>query len=267
MINKSRLLVVATITLLAACVSDDDLTQVQSQVSRLQGKVSHLEGQLAQSKEELALTKGELAVVKEQRVVRLPTGAPLEMRARNESVSNRSSSTSTASASDTAYSQAVQQYKSGNTQGAIVAFEHFLASYPNAQYRNEALFYLGQAAYTSRDYYRAQQALETLVFQPTNGQVNQSAARLLQNVYQAQGNTGDAEKLEAYLRSYNQQQTPVMPRSAETPAAPTTLTPPVVETPKSSAVVPTAADEVQKQVETIIEKTDPKPVRPVFVTQ
>lgn len=254
MINKSRLLVVATVTLLAACVSDDDLTHVQSQVSRLQGKVSHLEGQLAQSKEELALTKGELAVVKEQRVVRLPTGAPMETRARNRHTPNDNSGTPDSDAA--AFNTAVQQYKSGDVQGAIVAFDEFNRSYPNSRYRSQSLFYLGQAAYTLRDYYRAQQALEPLVFQPVNGRINEPAARLLALVYQAQGNNDDKARLAEYVQSLSQSPASSSSSGSGVSAINTTN-------------VPTTAQQVEQTANgVIIESNIPsatKPLRPNLI--
>lgn len=206
------LLFSATAALLSGCVSDSDLVSVQSNVSRLNQRVGNLEN-------ELSSTKAELAIVKEQRVVRLPTGAPTQTQARNTA-----SPSYAMSSEDQSFSAAINQYKSGDTQGAIVALTQFNDTYPNSSHRNEALFTLGQAAYTVRDYNRAQQALEPLAFQPTNGQVNQPAVALLQKVYQAQGNTADASRLTGYIQSLSQptatQTAPVTTGSVIMEAAP-----------------------------------------------
>lgn len=240
--KKSFTFLILTTAVISGCVSNKDFQQMQSQVFGLQTKVERLEGQLSRSKEELAATKGELAVVKEQRLVRLPTGAPTEMRQRQ---------TAPVDAQTQRYNDAVAQYKSGDVAGAIGAFEAFVNSYPNAAQRGDALFYLGQAAYTVRDFSRAQQALEPLVFQPVNGQINEPAARLLKMVYQAQGNSADEARLNDYLQTLSQ--------PAEQPNAATEEAIPAVPQP------PRAAQPAPQNSGVIIEQA--QPLRPALINQ
>lgn len=253
-INYRLVTGISLTTILTGCVTGSDLREVQSQVDNLQRQVRSLEGQLVRSNEELVQTQGELAIVKKQRVVRLPTGAPTETRARSNSAPNY-----TASNEESTFNQAVNQYKSGDVQGAIRAFEQFNARYPDSAKRGQSLFYLGQAAYTVRDYTRAQQALEVLAFQPTNGQVNQPAVRLLKMVYQAQGNSADEVRLNHYLQTLSQSNIQSnVPGNTLTPTASKSATSVLLSSPSATSAknAPIIESKPQQQ--------QPQPLRPVI---
>lgn len=199
MMKKHLLLILVGTILLGGCAS----SRLETQVVDLSRKVNSLERELNQ-------TKAELASIRDKRTVRLPTGAPTTTQAR----SNKPPAY-TLSPEEKAYEAALSQYKSGDAQGAVDAFSNFLQRYPNAKQRDAALFNLGQAAYTVRDYPRARQALETLVYQPQSGTSNSKAVQLLQRVYRAEGNSAGDNYLGEYLQSLQ------TPNQTSLPLAPT----------------------------------------------
>lgn len=189
--KKQLYLCVLSVTVLSGCVSSSEFDAVQSQVLTLHQKVGALSRELVRVEEELNLVKG-------QRVVRLPTGAPTDTEAR------RSTPPAYAlSPEEKAFQAAESQYQSGDAQGAVTEFSQFIQQYPNAKQRDRALFYLGQSAYTIRDYARARTALETLVYQPSGGQTEAKAVDLLQKVYTAEGNTAGMARLAEYIQALN----------------------------------------------------------------
>ncbi len=172
--------------LLAGCVSEDDLMRVQSQVNQLNS-------QLQASKNELQAVKRELAVVKGQRVVRLPTGAPMATRERSTERPNYEMSEQ-----ERLYDSAIKNYKSGNVSSAIQQFEQFVKYYSDDKNYTNALYYLGEAHYTMRHYEQAQKILEVLVYQTPTNKLNFNAITLLEKVYQAQGNKEKLDELNKF---------------------------------------------------------------------
>ncbi|PIE46171.1 MAG: hypothetical protein CSA45_00405 [Gammaproteobacteria bacterium] len=174
--KKNRFIAIALI-FLAGCASDE----LQRQVNHLTTTVNRLESNVSNLQREL----GE---IKRKGVVRLPTGSPTHIEAR-------------VSPEESDFNQALQRYKSGDIAGGMDAFERFNSQYPNARRHAEALYYLGQGNYTMRNYARAQQVLEELVYQTPNRQPSQQALQLLASVYRAQGNTAKLQALQSYLKT------------------------------------------------------------------
>ncbi len=193
MMKKPLAIMTTAALLLTGCVvSERDFYAVQSQVSRLEHQVGNLKGELNRSNAELAQTKGELAKVKKQRVIRLPTGAPTTTRERNANASNEAQ----------LLNAAVRQYKAGDVDGALSSFQRFNQNYPQSVYREKALFYQGQAAYTARDFAGARAVLEPLVFQAKK--VNPPVVRLLKMVYLAQNDTASEARLNQHVQKLTQ---------------------------------------------------------------
>lgn len=216
---------------LGGCVSGSDFAQVQSEVSSLRGQVSQLETQVNVLQEELSVVKG-------QRVVRLPTGAPLQTRPRKSTppayqqprvsdaqttqtaAVNPVPATATTTAAEPAptseegqYNAAIQTYRSGNAKAAIGQLEQFNADYPNSRYQSDVLYYLGEANYTVRDFSRAQAVLEELVYQTPLTEINPKAPDLLRKVYQAKGQSAKVSELNRHLDSLRN---PVVPTPEST---------------------------------------------------
>ncbi len=176
-------------TVLGGCVSNDDLSGLQSQVSRLDSQVASL-------KSTVSVLQNELAVVKGQRVVRLPTGAPTKTRKRSAEQPSYA-----VSDEQKQLDSAIAMYKSGDIKSAVSQLEQFNVNYPNSKHHGDVLYYLGSAYYTLRDYNRAQQVLEELVYQSPMNQVSPKALALLEKVYSASGNTNKLKELKGFMQN------------------------------------------------------------------
>ncbi len=183
-----KLFAVLMISLLSGCVNDSDFSQLQSQVNQLNTKLTTAEN-------ELQVLKKEVAEVKNQRVVRLPTGAPSATRQRNEK------SPYGASEPELLLSKAMEDYKSGNVQSAIKQLEYFGQTYANDKDYIKAMYYLGEAHYTIRHYDKAQKILESLVYQSSSGQLDEKSINLLEKIYTAQGNESKINELNNFKNS------------------------------------------------------------------
>lgn len=190
MLKKTTLMMTA-VGLLSGCVSDSDFTALQSQVNRLNAKLSTTENQLQSLQQELTVVKG-------QRVVRLPTGAPMAKRQRNTQQPDYA-----VSEEQRLFNAALASYKGGNIQSAIQQFGQFSQQYPNDKNYADALYYLGEANYTIRDYQQAQQVLETLVYQTPSAQLNPNAVALLEKVYRARGESAKLNELKRFRQNLN----------------------------------------------------------------
>lgn len=190
MLKKTTLMMTA-VGLLSGCVSDSDFTALQSQVNRLNAKLNTTENQLQSLQQELTVVKG-------QRVVRLPTGAPMAKRQRNTQQPDYA-----VSEEQRLFNAALASYKGGNIQSAIQQFGQFSQQYPNDKNYADALYYLGEANYTIRDYQQAQQVLETLVYQTPSTQLNPNAVALLEKVYRARGESAKLNELKRFRQNLN----------------------------------------------------------------
>lgn len=188
---KKMTLMMTAVGLLSGCVSDSDFTALQSQVNRLNAKLSTTENQLQSLQQELTVVKG-------QRVVRLPTGAPMAKRQRNTQQPDYA-----VSEEQRLFNAALASYKGGNIQSAIQQFGQFSQQYPNDKNYADALYYLGEANYTIRDYQQAQQVLETLVYQTPSTQLNPNAMVLLEKVYRARGESTKLNELKRFRQNLN----------------------------------------------------------------
>lgn len=199
--NTHKATIVALLaTLVSGCVSDADFAALNSQVNTLTAKNNSLQN-------ELTTVKKELAAVKEQRVVRLPTGAPTQTKARSTTPPAY-----TQSEDERLFNEAVKTYRSGDVQTAVQQLEQFNSRYPNAKQHTQVLFYLGQANYTMRDYNRAQQVLEELVYQTPPNSLSNKAANLLLRVYQAQNNSAKVNELNSFIQYQQVPQTQQAPQ-------------------------------------------------------
>lgn len=171
--------------LLGGCVSSSDFAATQSQVNQLTQKVSTLETTVQHLQE----------AVKGQRVVRLPTGAPMRtiQRSQHQALNN---------AEENSYQSATQLYNSGDMAAAINAFEQFNSTYPDSPRRADALFYLGQAYYAQRRYNEAILPLESLIYQMPSQQVNTKALTLLKRLYQLRGNREKLAELNSFIQRH-----------------------------------------------------------------
>jgi tol-pal system protein YbgF len=102
-----------------------------------------------------------------------------------------------------AYEAALNQFKLGNYQLSIAAFQNFLATYPDSQQVSSAQYWIGNAYYALRDYKMAIAAQQTLLASwPTSAK----APDALLNIASCQAEMGEAkaarETLQTLLKKY-----------------------------------------------------------------
>lgn len=102
-----------------------------------------------------------------------------------------------------AYEAALNQFKLGNYQSSVAAFQSFLATYPDSQQVSSAQYWIGNAYYALRDYKMAIAAQQkVLASWPDSAKAPDS----LLNIASCQAEMGDAraarETLQTLLKKY-----------------------------------------------------------------
>jgi len=102
-----------------------------------------------------------------------------------------------------AYEAALNQFKLGNYQSSVAAFQNFLATYPNSQQLSSAQYWIGNAYYALRDYKTAIAAQQKVL---ASWPDSAKAPDALLNVASCQAEMGEAkaarETLQALLKKY-----------------------------------------------------------------
>src|SRR5471030_178748 len=138
---------------------------VEERLSRIETLVQERAIELAklidELKQELARMRGQLEV-QANRIETLDRRqkdlyVDLDARLRKLEASAQAQEKQAASAPDPAaegkaYEAALNQFKLGNYQSSVVAFQGFLASYPNSPQVSSAQYWIGNAYYALRDY-------------------------------------------------------------------------------------------------------------------
>jgi tol-pal system protein YbgF len=102
-----------------------------------------------------------------------------------------------------AYESALNQFKLGNYQSSVAAFQNYLATYPDSQQVSSAQYWIGNAYYALRDYKMAIAAQQKLLASwPTSAK----APDALLNIASCQAETGEAkaarDTLQSVLKKY-----------------------------------------------------------------
>ncbi|TAK68131.1 MAG: tol-pal system protein YbgF [Betaproteobacteria bacterium] len=102
-----------------------------------------------------------------------------------------------------AYEAALNQFKLGNYQSSVAAFQNFLATYPNSQQLSSAQYWIGNAYYALRDYKSAIAAQQKVL---ASWPDSAKAPDALLNIASCQAEIGEAkaarETLQALLKKY-----------------------------------------------------------------
>ena len=102
-----------------------------------------------------------------------------------------------------AYEAALNQFKLGNYQSSIAAFQSFLAGYPNSPQLSSAQYWIGNAYYALRDYKTAIAAQQKVL---ASWPDSPKAPDALLNIASCQAEMGEAkaarESLQALLKKY-----------------------------------------------------------------
>jgi tol-pal system protein YbgF len=102
-----------------------------------------------------------------------------------------------------AYEAALNQFKIGNYQSSVAAFQNFLATYPESQQVSSAQYWIGNAYYALRDYKTAIAAQQKLL---ASWPDSAKAPDAMLNIASCQAEMGDAkaarETLQALVKKY-----------------------------------------------------------------
>ncbi len=102
-----------------------------------------------------------------------------------------------------AYEAALNQFKLGNYQSSVAAFQSFLAGYPDSQQVSSAQYWIGNAYYALRDYKTAIAAQQKVLASWPN---SAKAPDALLNIASCQAEMGEVkaarETLQSLLRKY-----------------------------------------------------------------
>lgn len=195
------------IALLTGCVSDDDFIASQQRVVELNREVDSL-------RTELSNLKLSLNEVKDRKFVKLPTGSPTQVEARQQRPTTQTGTQTTMANTDASaieqpnaladddlamYQDALATYKSGDIANGVTQLARYRKEYPSGQKFEEASYYLAQAYFAERNYSYAALVLEPLVFNKPRESVNVSVAKLLRQVYQNSNNTQKLAELDQLM--------------------------------------------------------------------
>lgn len=102
-----------------------------------------------------------------------------------------------------AYESALNQFKLGNYQSSVAAFQNFLATYPNSQQLSGAQYWIGNAYYALRDYKTAIAAQQKVL---ASWPDSAKAPDALLNIASSQSEMGEVkaarESLQSLLKKY-----------------------------------------------------------------
>lgn len=170
----------AVLALGCAGVSPEQYNATQNQLIRLQSKVAQLENrQNAIQKNLAALSKG----------VRLPSGVAAV-------ATNRRGETAV-TPNNGGYEAALAQYRAGDVQGAIQAFERLLNRGVSGEKAVMSQYWLGDAYYNLRDYDMAGRYLGAfLKANPSSNRAQSAMMKLIESL-RALGREQDADILSA----------------------------------------------------------------------
>lgn len=189
--------------------AEERLAKVETLV---QDRSIDLARQIDEMKQDLARMRGQIEVQAHQietldrRQKDLYTD--LDARLRKLEASAQAQQKQAASAPDPAaeakvYESALNQFKLGNYQSSIAAFQNFLATYPDSQQVSSAQYWVGNAYYALRDYKMAVAAQQKLL---ASWPDSAKAPDALLNIASCQAELGDAraarETLQGVLKKY-----------------------------------------------------------------
>jgi tol-pal system protein YbgF len=188
---------------------DERLAKIESM---LQDRSIELAKLIEELKQELARMRGQIEVQANQIETldrrQKDLYVDLDTRLRKIEASVQAQEKQAASAPDPAaeakaYEAALNQFKLGNYQSSVAAFQNFLATYPDSPQVSSAQYWIGNAYYALRDYKMAIAAQQKLLASwPTSAK----APDALLNIASCQSETGEAkaarDTLQSVLKKY-----------------------------------------------------------------
>ena len=189
--------------------AEDRLSKIEGQA---QDRAIDISRQIDELKQELARMRGDIEVQGHQidtldrRQKDLYTD--LDARLRKLEAGAQAQEQQAASAPDPvaegkAYEAALNQFKLGNYQASVAAFQGFLAAYPDSQQVSSAQYWIGNAYYALRDYKTAIAAQQKVL---TSWPGSAKAPDAMLNIASCQAELGETraarETLQALVKKY-----------------------------------------------------------------
>ena len=195
--------------------ADNRVARLEDGFARLEGALRDRVLDLAQSIDEL---KRDLAGLRGQIEVLVNQGGTLERRqkdlyvdldarmrkleqAQNQIVEKAAQVERDVQTEKQNYETALNQFKVGNYQASIAAFQTFMVNYPNSQLVPSAQYWVGNAYYALRDYKVAIAAQEKVL---KSWPDNSKAPDAMLNIASAQAELGDQKSARETLRVLTQ---------------------------------------------------------------
>ena len=196
--------------------AEERLSRIETLLSRIETLVQDRAIEVAklidELKQDLALMHGQIEV-QANKIETLDRRqkdlyVDLDARLRKFEASAQAQEKQAASAPDPlaegkAYEAALNQFKLGNYQSSVAAFQNFLATYPNSQQVPSAQYWIGNAYYALRDYKTAIAAQQKVL---ASWPESAKAPDALLNIASCQAEMGEVkaarETLQSLLKKY-----------------------------------------------------------------
>lgn len=167
---------------------------LQADISRMRGEVEMLQNQSEGGKSQSRALYGDL----EKRIAALETLGGV-----GAAGGAAPAAPGAAGGEQGAYDTAFNALKGGDYQGAIAAFQNFVATYPQSPLASNAQYWLGEAYYVNRDYPNAITAFQAVTAQWPDSRKAPDALVKIGFTQAALGKNGDARvTLESVLQRY-----------------------------------------------------------------
>jgi tol-pal system protein YbgF len=111
--------------------------------------------------------------------------------------------TADASVENRSYEAAFNQFKIGNFQGAIVAFQAFIQVYPSSPLASSAQYWIGNSQYALKDYRNAIASQQKLILQyPSSQKVPDAMLNMASSQAESGDKTGASKTLQDLIKQY-----------------------------------------------------------------
>lgn len=187
--KNKKLSFVAALFVLSGCSSG-----LQEQLDQKTIAMQDLQNQLVDLRAENAGLQQQLSEAKQARI---PTGVIAVDATGQQNLYQQVSAGTVVSEANGGYDNALQLYRAGDIDGAIRAFEQFLASGAQGEQAALAQYWIGDAHYTKRDHEQAVRYLGTFLRNMPQSEKAAPALQKLITSLRAVGRGQDADVLQA----------------------------------------------------------------------
>jgi len=184
----------------------DRAIEVAKLIDELKQDLARMRGQIevqVNKIDTLERRQKDLYVDLDARLRKLEASVQAQAQAQAQAQEKQAASVPDPLAEGKAYEAALNQFKIGNYQSSVAAFQNFLATYPSSQQLSSAQYWIGNAYYALRDYKTAIAAQQkVLALWPDSAK----APDALLNIASCQAEMGDVkaarETLQTLLKKY-----------------------------------------------------------------